>query len=61
MVDSDELTTLEKNALAWVLFCDQMKPWLERAWDDPEYNKHNVIAKVLGTMHTVGVPVKPKR
>jgi len=54
---TEQLTATEQNALRWVTFCERIEPYLHCAWDDPGYNKHNVIAKVLGTMHLLGHPV----
>jgi hypothetical protein len=62
-MESDELATLERNALAWVLFCERMRPWLVAARDDPTINKHRVVAKVLAEVvrptHSVRRDVSP--
>jgi len=50
MVEPDELAALERNALAWVLFCERMRPWLVAARDDPAINKHRVVATVLAEL-----------
>jgi len=46
-----ELVAMEQNAMAWVLFCNEMKPWLIKARDNPDVNKHIVVAKVLGVLY----------